>query len=93
MHYDQANSRVTIPLPPLTMNQMLELSNAIIAKEKQIEKNMFAVKAQTGQQTAKVWRMNISTKSTRRRSPRRLTRSSRITPIARSCSASPSVKW
>ncbi len=53
VHYDQANSRVTIPLPPLTMNQMLELSNAIIAKEKQIEKNMFAVKAQTGQQIRK----------------------------------------
>ena len=53
VHYDQANSRVTIPLPPLTMNQMLELSNAIIAKEKQIEKSMFAVKAQTGQQIRK----------------------------------------
>ena len=53
VHYDQANSRVTVPLPPLTMNQMLELSNAIIAKEKQIEKNMFAVKAQTGQQIRK----------------------------------------
>ena len=53
VHYDQANSRVTIPLPPLTMNQMLELSNAIIAKEKQIEKNMVAVKAQTGQQIRK----------------------------------------
>ena len=53
VHYDQANSRVTIPLPPLTMNQMLELANAIIAKEKQIEKNMFAVKAQTGQQIRK----------------------------------------
>jgi len=53
VHHDQANSRVTIPLPPLTMNQMLELSNAIIAKEKQIEKNMFAVKAQTGQQIRK----------------------------------------
>ncbi len=52
-NYDQANSRVTVPLPPLTMNQMLELSNAIIAKEKQIEKNMFAVKAQTGQQIRK----------------------------------------
>ena len=53
VHHDQANSRVTIPLPPLTMNQMLELSNAIIAKEKQIEKSMFAVKAQTGQQIRK----------------------------------------
>ena len=53
VHYDQANSRVTIPLPPLTMNQMLELSNAIIAKEKQIEKTMFAVKSQTGQQIRK----------------------------------------
>ena len=53
LDYDQANSRVTVPLPPLTMNQMLELSNAIIAKEKQIEKNMFAVKAQTGQQIRK----------------------------------------
>lgn len=53
VYHDQANSRVTIPLPPLTMNQMLELSNAIIAKEKQIEKNMFAVKAQTGQQIRK----------------------------------------
>ena len=53
VHYDQANSRVTIPLPPLTMNQMLELSNAVIAKEKQIEKTMFAVKSQTGQQIRK----------------------------------------
>ena len=53
VHYDQPNSRVTIPLPPLTMNQMLELTNAIIAKEKQIEKTMFAVKAQTGQQIRK----------------------------------------
>ena len=53
VHYDQANSRVTVPLPPLTMNQMLELTNSIIAKEKQIEKNMFAVKAQTGQQIRK----------------------------------------
>ena len=53
VHYDRANSRVSIPLPPLTMNQMLELSNAVIAKEKQIEKNMFAVKAQTGQQIRK----------------------------------------
>ena len=53
VHHDQANSKVTVPLPPLTMNQMLELSNAIIAKEKQIEKNMFAVKAQTGQQIRK----------------------------------------
>ena len=53
VHHDQANSRVTIPLPPLTMNQMLELSNAIIAKEKQIEKTMFAVKSQTGQQIRK----------------------------------------
>ena len=53
VHYDQASSRVTIPLPPLTMNQMLELTNSIIAKEKQIEKNMFAVKAQTGQQIRK----------------------------------------
>ena len=53
VHHDKANSRVTIPLPPLTMNQMLELANAIIAKEKQIEKNMFAVKAQTGQQIRK----------------------------------------
>ena len=34
VQYDQANSRVTIPLPPLSMNQMLELSDAIIkAKE------------------------------------------------------------
>ena len=53
VHYDQSNSRVTVPLPPLTMNQMLELTNSIIAKEKQIEKNMFAVKAQTGQQIRK----------------------------------------
>ena len=53
VHYDQASSRVTVPLPPLTMNQMLELTNSIIAKEKQIEKNMFAVKAQTGQQIRK----------------------------------------
>ena len=53
VEYDAANSKVTIPLPPMTMNQMLELSNAIIAKEKQIEKNMFAVKAQTGQQIRK----------------------------------------
>ena len=53
VEYDQANSKVTIPLPPMTMNQMLELSNAVIAKEKQIEKNMFAVKAQTGQQIRK----------------------------------------
>ena len=47
VEYDQANSKVTIPLPPMTMNQMLELSSAVIAKEKQIEKNMFAVKSQT----------------------------------------------
>ena len=53
VQYDQANSRVTIPLPPLTMNQMLELSDAIIAKEKQIERNLFSVKAQTGQQIRK----------------------------------------
>ena len=53
VHYDQANSRVTIPLPPLTMNQMLELADAIVAKEKQIERNLFSVKAQTGQQIRK----------------------------------------
>ena len=53
VEYDQANSRVTIPLPPLTMNQMLELSDAIVAKEKQIERNLFSVKAQTGQQIRK----------------------------------------
>ena len=51
--YDQANGRITIELPPLTMNQMLELSNSVIAKEKQIEKNLFSVKAQTGQQIRK----------------------------------------
>ena len=53
VHHDQANSRVTIPLPPLTMNQMLELADAIVAKEKQIERNLFSVKAQTGQQIRK----------------------------------------
>ena len=53
VHYDQANSRVTVPLPPLTMNQMLELADAIVAKEKQIERNLFSVKAQTGQQIRK----------------------------------------
>ena len=53
VHYDQANSRVTIPLPPLTMNQMLELADALVAKEKQIERNLFSVKAQTGQQIRK----------------------------------------
>ena len=53
VEYDAANSKVTIPLPPMTMNQMLELSSAVVAKEKQIEKNMFAVKAQTGQQIRK----------------------------------------
>ena len=26
VEYDQANSKVTIPLPPMTMNQMLELA-------------------------------------------------------------------
>jgi len=51
--YDQANGRITIELPPLTINQMLELSNSVIAKEKQIEKNLFSVKAQTGQQIRK----------------------------------------
>ena len=35
------------------MNQMLELANSVTAKEKQIEKNMFSVKAQTGQQIRK----------------------------------------
>ncbi|MEK9552300.1 MAG: hypothetical protein VW446_03510 [Alphaproteobacteria bacterium] len=53
VHHDQVNSRVTIPLPPLTMNQMLELADAIVAKEKQIERNLFSVKAQTGQQIRK----------------------------------------
>ena len=53
VQYDAGNSKVTIPLPPMTMNQMLELSSAVVAKEKQIEKNMFAVKAQTGQQIRK----------------------------------------
>ena len=51
--FDQANGRISIQLPPLTMNQMLELANSVTAKEKQIEKNMFSVKAQTGQQIRK----------------------------------------
>jgi len=51
--YDQPNGRITIHLPPLSTNQMLELSSSVVAKEKQIEKNMVSVKAQTGQQIRK----------------------------------------
>lgn len=53
VEYDPANGRITIQLPPLTMNQMSELSNSVFAREKQVEKNMVSVKAQTGQQIGK----------------------------------------
>lgn len=53
VHHDEANSRVTISLPPLTFNQQLELNDAAIAKLGQLERTFFAVKSQTGQQIKK----------------------------------------
>jgi hypothetical protein len=53
VHHDEVNSRVTIPLPPLTFNQQLELNDAAIAKLGQLERTFFAVKSQTGQQIKK----------------------------------------
>ena len=53
VHHDEVNSRVTIPLPPLTFNQQLELNDAAIAKLGQLERTFFGVKSQTGQQIKK----------------------------------------
>jgi hypothetical protein len=53
VHHDEANSKVTISLPPLTFNQQLELNDAAIAKLGQLERTFFAVKSQTGQQIKK----------------------------------------
>ena len=50
VHHDPAASKVTIPLPPLSMNAMLELKSTAIAKQQQLEKALFGVKSQTGQQ-------------------------------------------
>ena len=39
VEYDAANSKVTIPLPPMTMNQMLELSsNSVLLKKNKSKK-------------------------------------------------------
>ena len=53
VHHDEANSKVTISLPPLTFNQQLELNDAAIAKLGQLERTFFGVKSQTGQQIKK----------------------------------------
>jgi hypothetical protein len=53
VHYDELNCRVTIPLPPLTFNQQLELNDTAIAKLGQLERTFFSVKSQTGQQIKK----------------------------------------
>ena len=53
VHHDEANSKITIPLPPLTFNQQLELNDAAIAKLGQLERTFFGVKSQTGQQIKK----------------------------------------
>ena len=50
VHHDAAASKVTVPLPPLSMNAMLELKSTTIAKQQQLEKALFGVKSQTGQQ-------------------------------------------
>ena len=50
VHHDAAASKVTVPLPPLSMNAMLELKSTAIAKQQQFEKALFGVKSQTGQQ-------------------------------------------
>lgn len=47
---DEAASKVTVPLPPLSTNAMLELKSTAIAKQQQLEKALFGVKSQTGQQ-------------------------------------------
>lgn len=53
VHHDEVNSKVIIPLPPLTFNQQLELNDAAIAKLGQLERTFFSVKSQTGQQIKK----------------------------------------
>lgn len=53
VHYEEAANRITIPLPPLTFNQQLELNDAAIAKTQQYERTVFSVKSQTGQQIKK----------------------------------------
>ena len=50
VNHDPAASKVTVPLPPLSMNAMLELKSTAIAKQQQLEKALFGVKSQTGQQ-------------------------------------------
>lgn len=50
VHHDAAASKVTVPLPPLSMNAMLELKSTTVAKQQQLEKALFGVKSQTGQQ-------------------------------------------
>ena len=45
-----SESKIVVILPPMTMNQKLELNDATIAKRKGFEKNLIMVKAQTVQQ-------------------------------------------
>ena len=47
---DPAKNLITIVFPPMDFNQILELADATIAKQKQYERTVNSVKMQTGQQ-------------------------------------------
>ena len=47
---DPAKNMITIVFPPMDFNQILELADATIAKQKQYERTVNSVKMQTGQQ-------------------------------------------
>ena len=53
---DEAASKVTVPLPPLSTNAMLELKSTAIAKQQQLEKALFGVKSQTTEKGRHTWR-------------------------------------
>ena len=47
---DPAKNMITIVFPPMDFNQILELADATVAKQKQYERTVNSVKMQTGQQ-------------------------------------------